>query len=162
MSEIMLRNMASVFLTSGDEVLLLYRQGGRVVNGVYIASAGGHFEKDELNDPEACALREMKEELGLDKTHLKSLALRYITIRQVEGEIRQNYYFFAETERHVMESLSSCEGTLRIFHKDDIPSVEMAVSAKNALMHWFGEGRFTKCIYAGAYDGKKTDFTPMM
>lgn len=45
-----LRNMASVYITDGDRMLLLYRQGGRVVNDVWVGSAGGHFEPSELND----------------------------------------------------------------------------------------------------------------
>ena len=60
-----LRNMASVYITHGDEILLLYRRGSRVANNSYVASAGGHFEEGELNSPRACVEREMYEELGL-------------------------------------------------------------------------------------------------
>lgn len=60
-----LRNMTAIYLLKGDRVLLLYRQGGKVVNNVWTGSAGGHFEKDELNDAKACVLRELKEELGV-------------------------------------------------------------------------------------------------
>ena len=60
-----LRNMTSVYIFKDDKVLLLYRQGGRVVNDVWTGSAGGHFENYELNNPESCVLREMKEELGM-------------------------------------------------------------------------------------------------
>ena len=45
-----LRNMTSIYLFKGGKVLLLYRQGGRVVNNVWTGSAGGHFEKNELKD----------------------------------------------------------------------------------------------------------------
>lgn len=60
-----LRNMTSIYITSADRILLLLRQGGRVVNNVWVGSAGGHFEEFELNDARACVLRELKEELGL-------------------------------------------------------------------------------------------------
>lgn len=60
-----LRNMTSIYITSADRMLLLLRQGGRVVNNVWISTAGGHFEEFELNDARACVLRELKEELGL-------------------------------------------------------------------------------------------------
>ena len=53
MADIMLRNMTGVYLSCGEKMLLLYRQGGRVVNNTWVPSAGGHFEKEELNDPEA-------------------------------------------------------------------------------------------------------------
>ena len=48
-----LRNMTSIYLFKGKKVLLLYRQGGRVVNNVWTGSAGGHFENDELKDRNA-------------------------------------------------------------------------------------------------------------
>lgn len=60
-----LRNMASVYISCDDKMLLLYRQGSRVVNDVWIGSAGGHFEPNELNDAKACVLRELEEELSI-------------------------------------------------------------------------------------------------
>ena len=44
-----LRNMTSLYIFKGDKALLLYRQGSRVVNDMWIGSAGGHFEPEELN-----------------------------------------------------------------------------------------------------------------
>lgn len=52
-----LRNMTSVYLSKEDKMLLLFRQGGRVVNNVWTGSAGGHFETFELNDARACVLQ---------------------------------------------------------------------------------------------------------
>lgn len=45
-----LRNMTSIYITKGDEMLLLFRQCGRVVTDTWVGSAGGHFEENELND----------------------------------------------------------------------------------------------------------------
>lgn len=45
-----LRNMTSLYILKDDKVLLLYRQGSRVVNDKWVGSAGGHFEPEELND----------------------------------------------------------------------------------------------------------------
>ena len=56
-----LRNMAGIYLFNNNKILLLYRQGSKVANQTWIASAGGHFEEYELNDAKACVLREMKE-----------------------------------------------------------------------------------------------------
>ena len=53
-----LRNMTALYLLCGDEILLLYRQGSRVVGDSYVGAAGGHFEPAELNDAGACVLRE--------------------------------------------------------------------------------------------------------
>ena len=49
-----LRNMTSVYISKQDKMLLLYRQGGRVVNDIWVGSAGGHFEANELNDAKDC------------------------------------------------------------------------------------------------------------
>ena len=86
-----LRNMTSIYLVNDESMLLLYRQGGRVVNNVWTGSAGGHFEEKELNDPEACVLREMQEELGITGDDIEDLSLRYITLRRTKEEVRQNY-----------------------------------------------------------------------
>lgn len=88
-----LRNMTSVYITDKDRMLLLYRQGSRVVNDVWIGSAGGHFEEREVNDARACVLRELKEELNIGGNEIENLSLRYVTLRRTKGEIRQNYYF---------------------------------------------------------------------
>lgn len=68
-----LRSMTSLYLFQGDRVLLLYRQGSRVANEVWIGSAGGHFEAEEQNDAKACVLRELREELGLFEEDLAGL-----------------------------------------------------------------------------------------
>ena len=102
--------MTSLYLTKDDSVLCLYRLGSRVVDKMYIGSAGGHFEKNELNDAKACVLREAWEELGLQEEDLVDLKLRYITLRLKNGEVRQNYYFFARLREEKI--LSSTEGQL--------------------------------------------------
>ena len=76
-----LRNMTSLYITGQKGILCLYRIGSRVVSNRYIGSAGGHFEKEELNDPRACVLRELEEELGLTEWDLCDLKLRYIPQR---------------------------------------------------------------------------------
>lgn len=87
-----LRNMTAIYLMYANKILLLYRQGSKVANNVWIGSAGGHFEADELNDAKACVLRELKEELSITEDMLQDLKLRYITLRSIDGEIRQNYF----------------------------------------------------------------------
>ena len=94
-----LRNMTTIYLLKKDRILLLYRQGGKVVSNVWTGSAGGHFEEFELNDAKACVLREMYEELGLREDDIRNLSLRYVTLRRTKGEIRQNYYFFRNASR---------------------------------------------------------------
>lgn len=154
-----LRNMTSVYLTGDKGILCLYRIGSRVASNRWIGSAGGHFEPDELNDPRKCVLREMQEELGLTESDVEGLTLRYITHRLVEGEIRQNYYFFARLKEE--RELSSTEGNLRWMSFDEIPDLYMPVSAKHMILHYLKEGRFTDHIYCGVTEETGTSFVVM-
>lgn len=153
-----LRNMTAVYLFREEKVLLLYRQGGRVVNDVWTGSAGGHFEKEELNDARACVLRELYEELGLKPEDIENLALRYITLRRIKGEIRQNYYFFADIKAHVDDNLVSNEGICKWFSVDEMISLEMPFTAKYVMQHFYTIGRYTDEIYAGIASVDKVEF----
>ena len=154
-----LRNMTSVYLTGEQGILCLYRVGSRVANHKYIGSAGGHFEKDELNDARACALREMREELGLTESDVTGLKLRYITYRLKDGEIRQNYYFFGRLNTE--QNLQSTEGTLRWIPCDGFENLNMPLSAKHMILHYLRQGCFDDTLYAGITRADGTDFVPL-
>lgn len=156
-----LRNMTAIYLFKGDKVLLLYRQGGRVVNNVWTGSAGRHFENDELNDAKACVLRELNEELRLGPEELDGLALRYVTLRWTGGEIRQNYYFFAKLKESADENLSSNEGISRWFPVEEIHSLPMPFTAKYVVEHFCEEGRLTDTLYVGITGADGVYFRPM-
>lgn len=153
-----LRNMTAVYLFKGEKVLFLYRQGGRVVNNVWTGSAGGHFEKEELNDAKACVLRELYEELGLKPGDIENLVLRYITLRRIKGEIRQNYYFFADIKEHVDDNLVSNEGICKWFSPDEISFLEMPFTAKYVMQHFYTIGRYTGEMYVGIANADKVEF----
>lgn len=157
--DIKLRNMTSVYLVREGEVLCLYRIGSRVASNKYIGSAGGHFEKDELNDPKNCVLREMQEELRLSEADVEGLTLRYITHRLTGGEIRQNYYFFGQLKEE--RKLTSSEGTLHWIPFDEVPKLTMPVSAKHMILHYLEEGRFTDHLYCGITQETGTKFIIM-
>lgn len=144
-----LRNMTSIYLRRGEKFLLLYRVGSKVIGNSYTGTAGGHFEEDELNDARACVLRELKEETGLLETDIKGLTMRYVTLRLKNGEIRQNYYFFATLAEHVKE-VQSNEGELRWFDASEIESLPMPHSAKYMILHYLNVGQFTECLYGGS------------
>ena len=143
-----LRNMTSVYLTYNDRILLLFRQGSRVVNDKWIGSAGGHFEECELNDAYACAIRELKEELGIIPDMLEKINLRYLTIYNKPQELRQNYYFFAQLKDDSVISTSN-EGQLKWFAFEDILSLDMPFTSKKVTEHWVKEGRYTDKFYGG-------------
>ena len=154
-----LRNMTSVYLTGEQGILCLYRIGSRVVRDRYIGSAGGHFEKDELGDARACVLRELSEELGLTEADVEGLKLRYITLRQMNDEIRQNYYFFGALKGS--HSLHSTEGILRWVKEEEFETLPMPVSAKHMILHYLSVGRFNETLYAGVTEEQGTAFVPL-
>ena len=143
-----LRNMTAVYIRRGEQLLLLYRQGGRVVNNLYVGTAGGHFEPEELNDAKACVLRELQEECGLGPEDITNLALRYVTHRLLGGEIRQNYYFFADWNAGNRE-ISSNEGRLEWHDLQELGALEMPYSAKYMLEHYVKLGKETAALYVG-------------
>lgn len=142
-----LRNMTSVFFVREDGLLCLYRIGSKVANNKYVGACGGHFEEKELKSPEDCALREMQEELGLSPEEIRDLTLRYVTVRYYNGEIRQNYYFFARLTGE--RALSSTEGNLRWFTWQELETIDMPLSARHMMDHYLKVGRFTDRRYAG-------------
>ncbi len=156
-----LRNMTSLYITKGDEILLLFRQCGRVVSDTWVGSAGGHFEENELNDPRACVLRELKEELGISESGIRNLLLRYVTLRRMKGEIRQNYYFFAELDNEAGDHIVSTEGISRWFPFSELSALEMPYTAKFVMEHYLRIGRKTNDMYVGVADGKRVDFTKL-
>ena len=77
-----LRNMTGIYLSCNGQMLLLYRQGGRVVTNQWVASAGGHFEQEELNDPKTVPAL-----LTFAGVGLILLLLHGITLVSVKGMI---------------------------------------------------------------------------
>lgn len=145
-----LRNMTTIYLRRDDKFLLLYRMGSRVVGNSYTGTAGGHFEQSELNDAKACVLRELQEETGLTENDMVGFKFRYITLRLKNGEVRQNYYFFADLADHVdISKLTSDEGELHWFAPEEVEALEMPHSAKYMLLHYIKTGQYTDCLYGG-------------
>ena len=142
-----LRNMTSLFFLRADGLWCLYRIGSRVANRKFVGACGGHFEESELSSPEGCVLREMEEELGLTEADIEDLTLRYVTLRLYNGEIRQNYYFFARLKGE--RELSSTEGELHFFTWEELASIDMPLSARQMMDHYLSVGRFDENCYAG-------------
>lgn len=161
--DVILRNMTALYLTRGEEILLLWKPEGRAVRQVWCASAGGHFEPDELNDPAACVLRELREETGLGRASLRCFALRYVTLRMSGREIRQNYYYFAALDPDCPFAADpvSNEGTLRWFREEETRGLPMPHSARAVLDHWFREGRTNDLLYGGVAVPEGVRFTQL-
>ena len=142
-----LRNMTSLFFAEEEGLWCLFRKGSRVANNKYVGACGGHFEENELSSPEECVLREMAEELGLTRDDIADLTLRYVTLRYMGHEIRQNYYFFARLTGR--KDLVSTEGDLRFFTWQELQTIDMPVSARHMMDHYLAVGRFDEFRYAG-------------
>jgi len=155
-----LRLMTAVYITRGEEMLLLYRVGSRVVAPSW-CGVGGHFEADELNDARACVLREMREEIGLEESDLIGLAMRYACMRYKNGEVRQNYYFFAELAPGVQVGGTSSEGRLQWVPLAQLREKNMPVTAYQVLMHYLETGRHTDTLYACATTRDGSVFSPL-
>jgi len=154
------RNMTSVYLRRDGKFLLLKRRGSRVVNNVWIGSAGGHIEGHELNNAKACVLRELEEELGLTAGDIADLNMRYITLRNTVGEVRVNYYFFAEL-KNCDKELCSNEGDLAWYGEEELCELEMPFTAKFVIEHYIEKGQYDTELYGGVADGIRVVFTPM-
>lgn len=153
-----LRNMVTLYLVAGDRMLLLYRIGSRVVKSPCWCGIGGHFEKEELNDARAALLREVNEEIGLVEKDLEDLRLRYITLRQKDGEIRQNYYFFAGLAAGAVVSDTCSEGILEWVPLTEVRKRDMPYTAGYVMEHYLETGRQGDMLYCGIADGQGVQF----
>ena len=150
-------NLTSIYISSGPKMLMLYRIGSRVVDPSW-CGIGGHFEEFELNDARACVLRELYEEMNVPESALENLQLRYVTFRLKKGEIRQNYYFFADLKPHIDIRLLCDEGKPEWVDYEKILEKTMPYTAKYVLRHYLETGRNTACVYGGIATENTVDF----
>ncbi len=155
-----LRNMTAIYLIKNEKMLMLYRVGSRVVAPSW-CGIGGHFEKEELNDAKAAMLREMNEEIGLCESDIENLHFKYVTLRRKNGEIRQNYYFFADLKENAEIKSDCSEGSLEWVPLDDVLKKDMPFTAKGMLEHYMSTGRFDDKIYGGITTAKGMVFAEL-
>jgi len=158
---IKLRNMASIYISKDDKMLMLYRIGSSVVPPSW-CGIGGHFEEYELNDARACVLRELKEEMNISEGELDDLQLKYVTLRLKDNEIRQNYYFFADLKPNAIVNLICNEGKPEWIQYEHILEKEMPYTAKYVLQHYLKIGKYSNHIYGGIAALKNVVFTELI
>ncbi|HEY5561428.1 MAG TPA: NUDIX domain-containing protein [Clostridiaceae bacterium] len=156
----MLRNMTSIYIILKDKILLLYRVGSRVVQPSW-CGVGGHFEKDELNNPKACVLRELFEETGIKECDIGSVKLKYVTLRMKNNEIRQNYYYFTELHNEEIDISECNEGTLDWVDMDEVLDRKMPFTAKECLNHYLSIGKDDDKLYAGVATDNGVNFVEL-
>lgn len=157
--QVKIREMTALYVERDAHVLMLYRIGSRVGPPSW-RGIGGHLEKEELGDAYACVLREMEEETLLRREMLADLRLKYVTMRLKDGEIRQNYYFFATLRAGVEIALSCNEGRLEWVDEARVLELYMPPSAKAALEHYYALGRNDDRLYGGVTTENGVTFTP--
>ena len=155
-----LRNMTAIYISRPGQMLLLYRVGSRVIAPSFVG-IGGHFEPEEISDARACVLREMHEEIGLGENDLTDMKMRYVTLRLKNGEIRQNYYFFAQLCPGVQVVPQCAEGRLEWTDMEHVLDKKMPHTAWYMLEHYLHEGRYTDLLYGGVTTENGVAFTPM-
>ncbi|MDF2685349.1 MAG: hydrolase [Clostridia bacterium] len=157
-----LRNMTAIYIFNEDKILMLYRIGSIVFTGPLWTGVGGHFEDNELNEPEKCILRELFEETGITVNDINGLNLKYITIRKSKDEIRQQYIYFAELINKSIGLLPCNEGNLEWVHINDILKLKMSFTNYECLKHYFSTGKNDDYLYSGVVnvinDIPKIDF----
>ena len=154
------RLMTALYIERGDEILLLYRVGSRVVAPSW-CGIGGHFEQDEISDARACVLRELEEETQIRRDDLVNLRLNYITLRLKNGEVRHNYYFFASLQDGFEPALTCNEGQLAWMKRADIPALAMPHTAKAVLLHHLQTDPQDMRLFGGIAVKDGVHFTPL-
>ena len=81
-----------------------------------------------------------------------------MTLRSTNGEIRQNYYFFANLKEHIVGDLHSNEGKVKWFFTGDINTLEMPYTAKYVMEHYCTIGRFSNKLYTGVANENGVEF----
>ena len=85
-------------------------------------------------------LRELKEEINLQKNELENVKLRYIALRNKNGEIRINYYFFASLRKGVSVRSFCGEGKFQWVDFDTVTEKKMFYTAGYVLKHYMEKG----------------------
>ncbi|MEN8098420.1 MAG: NUDIX domain-containing protein [Chloroflexota bacterium] len=144
------RLMSVAFLLNGDRILFMRRSlNAELLPGMW-ASIGGHLEVEEINDPRAACLREIKEETGLTENDVVDLLLKYVVLRRKGNEIRIQYIYFGST--HTEDVGTTEEGELHWIQIDKAFELDMSATSRFILEHYTRLGSKTDCVYVGTID----------
>ena len=142
------RLLSGAFLIKDGHFLMMKRSETRKFYPGVWGAVGGHVEPHEINEPRAACLREIYEETGLTKDDLKSLDLRYITLRRQGGEIRLLYTYIGIAKTYTYADRTD-EGTLHWIRREDVLDRELSFAHRRVLEHYIQYGDERR-VMAGA------------
>lgn len=134
------RVMLSVLIFHEDKILL--NCIGNQVTSPSWAAVGKQFEQEALNSAKAS----MVKELGIMASDLLTMELRYATMRYKDGEIRQNYFFFATTN---YDMGFGPIGNKKWIPVSQLPDMEIPKSLESVLKHYLAVGQKDHKVYGG-------------
>ena len=128
-------NTTLCYITRGEEVLLLHRvKKEKDINKDKWIGIGGKFEENE--SPDACLLREAKEETGLTLTNYRLRSVVTFLTDQAEGE----YMYLFTADSFEGELIECDEGELRWVSREFM----------NELPTWEGDKIFLDLLWQDA------------
>lgn len=128
-----------IFLTHGDEILLMKRAADRRILPGRYNGLGGHIERGE--DPLASAYRELAEEAGIRPRELRLRAIYHIDDGQESGALVFVFTGESPTRQLAPAFRHAAEGELRWLPRGDLPLAELADDLPHLLPRLFaGEG----------------------
>ncbi|MFD2170804.1 NUDIX domain-containing protein [Tumebacillus lipolyticus] len=141
-----IRTMNLAFLFHDDDVLMIHRGAHKQIWPNKWSGVGGHVEAHEHDDLRSSVLREIQEETGLSADAIDDLLLRYIMIRERDGELRQLYVYFGKTR--VREVNETEEGELRWVSRSDWLNLDLIPTNRKMLEHYLAHQEET-CVFLG-------------
>lgn len=133
------RFMAAAMLFRGDELLMMKRSMSRTLNPGMWAAVGGHLEPDELSRPRDACLREIAEETGFTAGDIEDLTLRYVLLRNYQGELRQQFIYSGTVKRK--DFIDTDEGKLHWIPVEQALDRDIPYTYRATLEHYFRVGK---------------------
>lgn len=139
------RNSFTVFLVNEGRILVKCI-GNKLISPSWFASGGG-FDNDNL----AYIRHKMFCEYGVTVDDLEEPKLRYVTLRYTEGELRQNFFFFAETKNDLNIPFIGNDKWVPFM---ELLEMEMPKTVQGVLKHYLEIGRSNERVYCGVVKQK--------
>jgi 8-oxo-dGTP diphosphatase len=130
--------IAAAMLFHGDELLMMKRSMTRTINPGMWAAVGGHMEQEEIGSPKEACYREIFEETGFAREDVGELTLRYILLRNKNGELRQQFIYSGHVKRR--DFVDTDEGTLHWIPLGRVLDREIPYIYRKALKHYMSVG----------------------